>query len=226
MKAGTRRKLTVLDAMILIAAAGAGIAAARAYYLGASGPSSVSELRMAIASTERTMSTISANRPFFSRSPFFRAPSEAAMMQQIARFERRIALTRLLSSYQVFLSVWTFALVLLGLRKPRPRLRRLVLEPGWAACFTAMVVLVVRTLSAVALWGAGQWLSLRAAGVSVLDDPGDYAGPAVAAVWLIIVMGGRGRFDWSSIGWLTNITAVQWAMLIFGSAAVAALAPL
>ena len=52
MKAVARRKLTVLDAMILVAAAAAGIAAARAYYLAARDSSSVSQLKMLIFSKQ------------------------------------------------------------------------------------------------------------------------------------------------------------------------------
>jgi len=36
-----------------------------------------------------------------------------------------------------FLMTWTFALVILGLRQPRPRIRRLVRQPGIAACSAA-----------------------------------------------------------------------------------------
>jgi hypothetical protein len=48
-----------------------------------------------------------------------------------------------------FLAVWTFALVILGLRQPRPRIRRLVRQPGMAACFAASLMLVVQLLGIV-----------------------------------------------------------------------------
>jgi hypothetical protein len=48
-----------------------------------------------------------------------------------------------------FLAMWTFALVILGLRQPRPRIRRLVRQPGMAACFAASFLVVVQLLGIV-----------------------------------------------------------------------------
>ena len=58
----------------------------------------------------------------------------------------------LLSGIEVthpFLMMWTFALVILGLRQPRPRIRRLVRQPGMAACSAASLILVVQLLGIV-----------------------------------------------------------------------------
>jgi hypothetical protein len=229
MKAVARRKLTVLDAMVLVAAAAAGIAGARAFFLGSWDSRSISMLKMLILQERLLVSHMSENQGLFgtmgSSGPF----SIAATSQRIAIHERRIALEKLISSFNVFLSVWTLALVLLGLRKPRPRLRRLVFEAGWSVCLTAIVVLVVRTLSAIVTWGAD---FSRTAGfpwpscVAVFDDLEDYVRPAIVAVWLVIAMSGRGRLEWSSIGWLTMLTSTIWVLLILGGVAIRFLAPL
>ncbi|MGO9465027.1 MAG: hypothetical protein ACLQIB_12220 [Isosphaeraceae bacterium] len=48
-----------------------------------------------------------------------------------------------------FLILWTFALVILRLRQPRPRIRRLARQPGMAACSAASLILVVQLLGIV-----------------------------------------------------------------------------
>ncbi len=45
-----------------------------------------------------------------------------------------------------FLMIGTFALVILRLRQPRPRIRKLVRQPGMAACAAASLVSVVQLL--------------------------------------------------------------------------------
>ncbi|MGO9465028.1 MAG: hypothetical protein ACLQIB_12215 [Isosphaeraceae bacterium] len=48
-----------------------------------------------------------------------------------------------------FLMMWTFALVILGLRPPRPPIRRLARQPGMAACSAASLILVVQLLGII-----------------------------------------------------------------------------
>jgi hypothetical protein len=48
-----------------------------------------------------------------------------------------------------FLVMWTFALVILRLRQPRPRMRRLARQPGMAAGCAASLMLVVQLLGIV-----------------------------------------------------------------------------
>jgi hypothetical protein len=124
---------------------------------------------------------------------------------------------------------FTASLVWIGLRGPRPRLRRLVHEAGWSACLAAIVVHAVRTIAAIASWGADRarvarfpWPSC----VAVFDDLELYVGPAIVAVWVAIALGRRCRWDWSSIGWLTLIAGTSWVILIFKGLAITVLAPL
>jgi hypothetical protein len=226
----TPRKLTVLDIMILVATIAAGIAASRAYFRGDKSPASVSVLKINLKSLNRSKDLVAATPGISDNtgsSGLF--PSLAAMNQQIANYERRISLAKLFSSDNVLLSVWTLALVWLGLRKPRPCLRRLVHEAGWAGCLTAIIVLGARTLPAIATWAAELTQVPRSPGpacVADFDDLSGYVGPTIVAVWVVIAMSGRGRLDWSSTGWLTLITAVAWVILAFQGAAITVLAPL
>jgi len=51
---------------------------------------------------------------------------------------------------RTFLSSWALALLLIRLRRPRPRLRALMCQPGMAACSAAALMIVVYTLWIVA----------------------------------------------------------------------------
>ena len=57
----------------------------------------------------------------------------------------------LLKPYSACLASWTIAVAALALRKPRPDLARLVLQPGVAACFAACLALAVEAARAAHL---------------------------------------------------------------------------
>jgi hypothetical protein len=88
------------------------------------------------------------------------------------------------------LATLTVAVVLLRLRPPRPRLARLLRQPGIAASVAAT--------SAIALWvpAVGAWATRRN-----LDEYQSLvfltisAGSAVASCWTILLIGGRWRPD-------------------------------
>jgi hypothetical protein len=229
MKAVARRKLTVLDAMILVAVTAGGIVAARAYYFGAADSSSVSHLRSVVNSWERWLLTVSLYKTISTPVQPPDSSTIAATRLRIAAYERRMDIDKIFSSLNIFLSIMTIAIVSLALREPRPRVRRLVHDPGFAACSTAISILAVRTISAIVWWAAALGGDTRlpwAACVGVFDDLEGYVGAAIVAVWMIIAISGRGRSDWSSIGWLTMLMAVAWVMLIFRNAAICVVAPL
>src|SRR5690242_18723380 len=48
-----------------------------------------------------------------------------------------------------FVALWTLALILLRLRRPRPALRRLARQPGATACLTAAIGLAVAAANIV-----------------------------------------------------------------------------
>lgn len=233
-----RRKLTLLDAMILVAAVAAGLAAQRAYYLGPWYSSAISPLRQSLDwylerfVSRRRLQELSA--VWEDLSPKKRAEhdrSQAALERQIAAYKRRIALVKGCASVNVLLCLPTLALVGIGLRKPRPRLRRLAQDPGWAGCLTAVVALAVRMISVLVAWCTDLgpiWPApdFGPAYVAVFDDMEGYAGPAVVAAWVLMAIGRRFRPDWSSLGWLTMIAAASWVLLLFKGVAIVILAPL
>jgi len=79
--------------------------------------------------------TFLASGRFFLGSPFQR------------RFESCV-LSGIEAAYP-FLVMWTLALVILRLRQPRPRIRRLIRQPGMAACSVASMMLIVQLLGIV-----------------------------------------------------------------------------
>jgi hypothetical protein len=109
---------------------------------------------------------------------------------------------------------WTVAVFLMGLRRPRPPLRRLVLRPGMAACGAVTLWLGLKTLLLV-LMGVGvpqKWALVRAYmgdGVALVS----WAAPAVAGSWLVLVLSGRWRPD---RGWFDRsgrVLGASWLVL-------------
>lgn len=95
---------------------------------------------------------------------------------------------------------WTFAIFLIGLRQPRPPLRRLVLQPGMAACGAVVLWLGFKTLLLLTMMiGVPQkrWLVTRYLGDGVALV--SWAAPAVAGAWLVLALSGRWR---PAQGWI------------------------
>jgi hypothetical protein len=89
---------------------------------------------------------------------------------------------------------WTVAVFLLGLRQPRPPLRRLILQPGMAACGAVVLWLGLKTLLLLAMMIGEPWKrrmvrSYLGDGVALVS----WAAPAVAGAWLILAISGRWR---------------------------------
>jgi hypothetical protein len=91
-----------------------------------------------------------------------------------------------------FLAAWTVALLLLRLRRPRPRLRRALLQPGAVACAAATVAIAVE-----ATW----ILSLLAVGSRFVHPSSVFVGYAqqvsfaVLGGWTALAAGGRWRSE-------------------------------
>jgi len=181
MSREARRRFTLLDAMVLVAATAVGIALARGY-LGAFG------------------------RTFFGTPPIY----------GLHRFWAAGA--------SPCLTAW--ALALIGLRWPTPRRRRkrVIRQPGDAACMATAVgaasVAVLSSLTFYRMTNQGQqdvWAVMLAMNLS------PSVAAAVSAVWLMILLDGRWRprADWIDaagrvlgIGWLLLLLASQlrWAV--------------
>jgi hypothetical protein len=104
-----------------------------------------------------------------------------------------------------FLWAWTLAFLILRLRGPRPRLKRLARQPGMAACSAAALALAVPMLAII----ISQITSSVQLKSEIPDDPSPlwfialdmhrrvlpraYAAAAVAGAWLVLILAGWWR---------------------------------
>ena len=139
---------------------------------------------------------------------------------------------RVLELSRPYLMAWTLAILILGLRRPRPSRCAEFRQPGMAACGVATLVLAVQ-LSAILLRWAVEWSwaaadawrshrvwSLGATPASALQDlwlsihagfiESAGAGHAIAGAWLIMVLGGWWRPEPSAIDRLGRALGVAW----------------
>jgi hypothetical protein len=109
----------------------------------------------------------------------------------------------------------TIAVLFLRLRQPRPRLRRVFLQPGAAACATATLAFMVAIVLIMSLWAAGSTLVHT---YNVFVASGQIASYTIMGGWLVLILSGRWRPDRSwidragiAIGaiWI-GITVVEW----------------
>ena len=101
-----------------------------------------------------------------------------------------------------FLLPWTLAVVPIRLRSPRPSLRRLMVQPGMAACVAVSVVTAID----VASWGI-YWATLDSPNATDMlagywRGHSHHLGLAVAASWLSLVFG---RFWRAERGWIDRL---------------------
>jgi hypothetical protein len=117
------------------------------------------------------------------------------------------------------LAAWTGAFLVTRLRGPRPRWRRLVLQPGFVGAVAVLAVLAVE--APMLVWGAkidGRfgWSSPdRVArfvqnGVVLLAH---HAGWAVAVAWLTLALGGRWRPERSWVDRCGRVLGCVWIMI-------------
>ncbi len=140
-----------------------------------------------------------------------------------------------------FLTAWTVALLLIGLRRPRPPRRRLTRQPGLAACAVGVIVMVAVLVGYFLRWAA-TWLWTAIVPTSTAGAaPGTWYVPraplqdlwyaihsgfgagsaaiaeAVAAAWLIMALGGWWRPEKSGIDRLGRALGVAWiALMVVG----------
>lgn len=112
---------------------------------------------------------------------------------------------------------WTLALPILRLRRPRPRWRRLALQPGLTACLAAifgmalgvvvmgLTVLTRQFMTVTLRRGWSDWLRLY-----LLDEIIGYAGLAVASAWSLQALSGRWRPTPDAIDRLGRAVGVLW----------------
>jgi hypothetical protein len=119
-----------------------------------------------------------------------------------------------------FASVITMALLFLRLLQPRPSVRRLARQPGFVACLTASLVLFVG--GSMTFSGVSRNINLPWRGLHFSDyfpylfQPFERAevGFAVAASWLVLIVGRRWRPEPSWIDRCGRAVGAYWIMLV------------
>jgi hypothetical protein len=123
----------------------------------------------------------------------------------------------LLRHTQPLVATMTMAIAILRLLRPRPSIRRLTRQPGFAACSAASLAILVGggfnyatteiTFAPGAEGAAGYtWV--------VLTPRGAEAGLAVAAAWLLLALGRRWQPEPAWIDRAGRIVGVYWIVMI------------
>jgi hypothetical protein len=121
---------------------------------------------------------------------------------------------------------WTFGLFLLRLRSPRPRLRRMARQPGFAAEFAVLAALAV-TVGELAGWriagcGLRHFVNLTLRGQILremldnglrFDETIQQVASAVGSVWVVMFLGRVLRPERSWIDRLGRALGVLWIVM-------------
>lgn len=118
----------------------------------------------------------------------------------------------LIDDVGLFLTILAFVLILLRLRPPRPRRRRLWRQPGLAACAAVMFGVTVKAISTAVSSYANLPAWENDFRVNVLWGPWPYTGPAVAGAWLALLVTGLWRAERSLVDRLGRIVGVCWLL--------------
>jgi hypothetical protein len=110
-----------------------------------------------------------------------------------------------------FLVTWTPVLIVLRLRRPRPRWRRLARQPGLVACSIATLILMVGCLNLLSLEGLPSDRFYHLHNRMVFFDL--YPGYGVAGAWLILISSGRWRPELSGIDRLGRALGLVWMIV-------------
>lgn len=122
-----------------------------------------------------------------------------------------------------FVATWTPALWIIRMRRPRPRWRRSIRQPGLAATSVGLLVLAIVFAADLLRWSAS-WVS-HSGGLPTLQeawfairnacDAGlEGTVHAVPATWLIMILGGWWRPERSGIDRLGRALGVGWIVLM------------
>jgi hypothetical protein len=144
----------------------------------------------------------------------FSRPQDLEGGQVVYRWTLPVALSKAVT-VEVWLMAWTAGWLILQLRPPRLRLRHLSHQPGFLACFSAVVISLV---SGPLTWaiirshtsGTNAWLDHIVWGESVSSQ----IGASVLAGWALLLASGRCR---SRAGWLDRVgqvLGVIWVAMI------------
>jgi hypothetical protein len=115
------------------------------------------------------------------------------------------------------LASWTVALLLLHLRTPRCRVRRLVRKPGFSGCVASLtnvaIVAIVISIDYAALMasirknGGAGWINyyFRSFFLSCF-----FTGPLVLSSWFILLLSGHWRLREDWLEWSSRIVGFLW----------------
>jgi hypothetical protein len=112
-----------------------------------------------------------------------------------------------LSCVLPFLVAWTPVLLFLRFRQPRPRLRRVFLQPGTVACVVATLAMTIEAVWIVSLLAVGSRF-LQAETLFTSFAP--QVSFAVLGGWSALVLSGRWRPESSWIDLAGRITGLVW----------------
>ncbi len=210
----SKRKFNLLDAMVLVAFTAFGLVWC-----------------IAFRESIRLLAQPPAQLPFPNDDPFElerpvpRAPAEWQAL--IGDAGDPLALrAHILCRYSTFfLLMWGIAFLVLRLRTPRPRLRRLIRSPGAAACITALVVLLVEFLDVMTVWIMNLVRPLQGFQVEatarlweIVQSFGGNAGPAIVATWLILALSRKMVYEWNWLEVFGMLVGICWILLLFENA--------
>lgn len=117
---------------------------------------------------------------------------------------------------------WTFLLLLLRMRPPRPSWRRIWRQPGMAACLAALLGWIWSLLAVLVAFDATQvartnrtitlfhWVQKY-----LSDGVFMYVGLAVAATWICLWISGRWRQSADWIDFMGRVVGVLWIVIGF-----------
>ena len=106
-----------------------------------------------------------------------------------------------------YLSSASLALLILRLRRPRPRLRRCLRQPGMVASAAASLALAIEAVRIVPLFALGSrsvWLS------KLFIGPDQQICFAILGAWAVLKLGGVWRPEPSAIDWAGRVVGVAW----------------
>jgi hypothetical protein len=113
-----------------------------------------------------------------------------------------------------FLLVWTVSFLLMRLWSPRPSLRRLMCQPGMAACCAVVVVTMIAVIATACAWVLRDLSVATAIHTEHWSDHSPHVGQAVALTWLGLLLSRRCRVEPGWIDRFGRAIGVLWLLML------------
>jgi hypothetical protein len=158
-------------------------------------------------------------RPFLPN--LLEAPRVLENGRWVSRWWEPVVLLNRAVILEVMLMAWSAAWLVLQLRQPRPRLRRLTRQPGFVATFSSVAVLVVPGPITAAVFAtnsstlgtAEYWILFELWSAIVSSQ----IGAAVVAGWSLLAVGRRCRPGPGWLEWIGQAIGIVWVAMIPGN---------